>query len=119
LDVLQLLLLLCNPLFFGLFLGFGLHFSPGFLSCTLCTTGLCYLLQLKERLLLLLMPLLYLTALLLEHFCIILRNIGGGRRRHDNTETRAKNFFFHLCIVDLSIITGFSDKSNRTSKAQF
>ena len=65
------------------------------------------------------MPLLYLTALLFEHFSIVLRNIGGGRGRHDNTETRAKNFFFHLCIVDLGIITGFSDKSNKTSKAQF
>ena len=33
----------------------------------------------------------------------------------NDTETRAKNFFFCLCIVDLGTITGFSDKPNRTS----
>ena len=118
LDILQLLLLLCNPPFFCLFFGFDLYFSPGFLSCTLCMTGLCCLLQSKERLLLLLMPSLYLTALLLEHFSIVLRNVRGSGERHDNTETRVKNFFFHLCIVDLGTITGLLDKLNRTLKAQ-
>ena len=83
-------------------------------------TGLRCLLQLKEGLLLLLMLL-----LLLEYFSIILRNIGGGRGRHNDTETRVKNFLFYLCIVDLDTITGFlnkpnrtSNKLNRTSKAQ-
>ena len=38
-----------------------------------------------------------------------------GRRRHSNIETRAKNFSFHLYIVDLGTIIGFSDKLNRTS----
>ena len=38
LNVLQLLLLLHNSPLFGLFLGFGLCLSPGFLSCMLCTT---------------------------------------------------------------------------------
>ena len=101
-----------------LFLGFGLHFSPSFLSRTLCTTGLHYLLQLKEGLLLLLMLSLHLTALLLKHFSIVLGNVRVGRRRHGNTEIRAKNFSFHLCIVDLSTIMGFLAKLNRTSKAQ-
>ena len=83
-------------------------------------TGLRCLLQLKEGLLLLLMLL-----LLLEYFSIILRNIGGGRGGHNDTETRVKNFLFYLCIVDLDTITGFlnkpnrtSNKLNRTSKAQ-
>ena len=67
---------------------------------------------------LLLMSLLYFTVLLLEHFSIILRNVRGGRGRHNDIETRAKNFFFHLCIVDLSTIMGFLDKLNRTLKAQ-
>jgi len=114
LDVLQFLLLLYNPLFFGLFLGFGLHFSPSFLSHMLCMTDFHCLLQSKKGLLLLLMPLLYLMALLLKYFSVILRNVRGGRRRHDNIETRAKNFFFHLCIVDLDTIMGFLDKPNRT-----
>ena len=60
------------------------------------------------------MPLLHLTALLLEHFSIILRNVGEGRERHNDIETRAINFLFCLCIVDLDTITGFLDKSNRT-----
>jgi len=66
------LLLLCNPLPLGLFLGFGLCFSPGFLSCTLCTTGFRCLLQSKEGLLLLLMPSLHLTTLLLKHLGVVL-----------------------------------------------
>ena len=78
--------------------------------------SLCCLLQLKKELLLLLMPLLYLTALLLEHFSVVLRNVRGGRERHDNTETRAK-IFIYLCIVDLGTIMGFPDKPNRTLKA--
>jgi len=56
--------------------------------------GLHYLLQLKEGLLLLLMPSLHLMALLLEQFSVVLRNVGGGGGRHNDTETRAKNFLF-------------------------
>ena len=93
------LLLLCNPLPLGLFFGFGLYFSPGFLSCMLCMTGCCCLLQLKEGLLLLLMPLLHLIALLLEHFSIVLGKVKVGEGRHDNTETRVKklSFLFMYC----------------------
>jgi len=64
------------------------------------------------------MPLLHLPALLLEHFGVILGKVGVGGGGHNNAETRAKNSLFHLCIVDLGTITGFSDKPNRTSKAQ-
>jgi len=85
----------------------------------LCMMGFCCLLQLKEGLLLLLMPLLHLTALLLKHFSVVLGNVGVGRERHGNIETRAKNFSFHLCIVDLGTIMRFLAKSNRTLKAQF
>jgi len=81
--------------------------------------GLCYILQTKKGLLLLLMPLLYFMVLLLEHFSIMLGNVGEGGKRHYDTETRAKNFLFHLCIIDLDTIMGFSDKLNRTLKAQF
>ena len=63
------------------------------------------------------MLLLYFTVLLLEHFSVVLRNVGEGRERHDNIETRAKNFFFHLYIVDLGTTTEFLDKLNRTLKA--
>jgi len=62
---------------------------------------------------------LHFTALFLEHFSIILRNVREGRRRHNDTKTREKNFFFHLCIVDLDTIMGFLDKLNRILKAQF
>jgi len=96
LDVLQLLLLLHNSLLFGLFLGFGLCLSSGFLSCMLCMTGLYCLLQTKKGLLLLLMPSLHFMALLLKYFNIVLRNIRGGKKRHNDTETRAKNFFYVL-----------------------
>jgi len=112
------LLLLCNPLPLSLFLGLGLCFSPGFLSRILSTMGFRCLLQSKEELLLLLMLLLHLTALLLEHLGVVLRNVGRGGGRHNDAETKAKNFLFCLCIVDLGTITGFSDKPNRTSKAQ-
>jgi len=54
--------------------------------------GLCYLLQMKEGLLLLLVLLLYFMALLLKYFSIVLRNVGGGRGRHDDTEAKAKKF---------------------------
>jgi len=84
----------------------------------LCITGLCYLLQSKERLLLLFMPLLHLMVLLLKHFSIVLRNVGEGGKRHNDIETRAKNFLFYLCIVDLGTIMGFLDKPNKTSKTQ-
>ena len=77
--------------------------------------GFHCLLQSKEGLLLLLMPSLHLTMLLLEHLGVVLWNVGGSRGRHNNTETRAKNFLFGLCIVNLGTITEFSDKSNRTS----
>jgi len=65
------------------------------------------------------MPSLHLTALLLEHFSVVLGNVGGGGERHDNTETRAKKPFFSVYVfVDLGIIMGFLGKPNRTSKAQ-
>ena len=99
LYVLQLLLLLCNSLLFGLFLGFGLCLSPGFLSHTLCIMGLHCLLQTKKGLLLLLMPLLYFIALLLKHFSIILRNVREGKRRHNDIETRAKTSFFIYILL--------------------
>ena len=102
LDVFQLLLLLRNPPFFGLFLGFGLCFSPGFLSHTLCITGLHCLLQSKDGLLLLLMPSLHLMVLLLKYFSIVLRNIGGGGERHNDTETRAKNFL-SVCVLLIQV----------------
>jgi len=70
-------------------------------------------------------PLLFLPPLF-KHFSIVLGNIGGGRGRYDGTKAKAKTFLFHLCIVDLDTITGFSNKFNRnlnklnrTSKAQF
>ena len=66
----------------------------------------------KERLLLLLVPL-----LLIKHFNIVLRNVGEGVGRYNDTEIIAKNFLFCLCIINLGIITGLSDKLNRTSKA--
>jgi len=73
----------------------------------------------KEGLLLLLMPSLHFTVLLLEHFSVVFGNIRGGEGRHDDTETRAKNFIFCLYIINLGTIMGFSDKLNKTSKAQF
>jgi len=73
-------------------------------------------LQSKEGLLLLLMPSLHLTALLLEHFSVVLENVGVGGGRHNDTGTRAKNFLFCLCIVDLGTITGSSGKPNKTFK---
>jgi len=60
----------------------------------LCMTGFCCLLQSKEGLLLLLMLSLYLTALLLKHFSIVLEKIRVGEGKHDNTETRAKKLSF-------------------------
>ena len=99
LDILQLLLLLHNPLLFGLFLGFGFCLSSGFLSRMLCMTDLCYLLQTKKGLLLLLMLLLHFTALLLEHFSIVLRNVRGGGGRHNDIETRAKKFPFFVYVL--------------------
>jgi len=54
--------------------------------------GLYCLLQTKKELLLFLMPSLHFTVLLLEHFSIMLRNVGGGRGRYYNTEARAKKF---------------------------
>jgi len=57
-------------------------------------------------------------VLLLEHFSIVLRNVREGGKRHNDTETRAKNFLFCLCIVDLGTIIRFLDKPNRTSKTQ-
>ena len=87
-------ILLCNSLPLGLFLGFGLCFSPGFLSRTLCMTGFHCLLQSKEGPLLLLMPLLHLMALLLEHFSIVLEKVGVGGGRHNNTKTRVKKLSF-------------------------
>jgi len=56
--------------------------------------GFRCLLQSKEGLLLLLMLLLHLTALLLEHFSIVLGNVRVGGGKHDNTEKRAKKLSF-------------------------
>jgi len=47
----------------------------------------------KEGLLLLLIPLLHFMALLFKHFSIMLRNIGEGRKRHNNAEEKTKTFF--------------------------
>jgi len=55
--------------------------------------------------------------LFFKHFSIVLRNIGGGRKRYNDIEAKTKTFLFCLCIVDLDTITGFLDKFNRTSKA--
>jgi len=99
LDVLKLLLLLCNHPLFGLFLGFGLCLSLGLLSCILYMMGLHYLLQTKEGLLLLLMPSLHFTMLLLEHFSVMLRNVGGDRGRYYDTEARAKKFLFVYVLL--------------------
>ena len=96
LEVLQcplLLLLLHNPLLLGFFLDLFLCFSPGLLSHILYTTGLHCLLQIKKELLFFLMLSLYFIVLLLEHFSIVLRNVGKSRGRHNDIETRAKNFF--------------------------
>ena len=62
---------------------------------------------------------LYFTVLLLKYFSIVLRNVGGSGGRHNDIETRVKNVLFHLYIVDLGTIMEFSDKLNRTLKAQF
>jgi len=56
--------------------------------------GFHCLLQLKERLLLLLMLSLHLMVLLLKHFSVVLGKVKVGRERHDNTETRAKKLSF-------------------------
>ena len=85
----------------------------------LCMMGFHCLLQSKEGPLLLLMLSLHLLVLLLEHFSIILGKVRVGGGRHNDIETRAKNSLFRLCIVDLSTIMEFSDKPNRTLKAQF
>jgi len=47
----------------------------------------------KEELLFLLMPLLHFTVLLFKHFSIVLRNVRGGRERHDNVEEKMKTSF--------------------------
>ena len=60
---------------------------------------------------------LYFLLLLFKHFIIVLGNIGGSRRRHDDTKAKAKTFLFYLCIVNLDTIMEFLDKFNRTSKA--
>ena len=82
-----------------LFLSLGLHFSPGFLSRTLCMTGFYCLLQSKEGSLLLLMSSLHLPALLLKHFSVILRKVRVGGKRHNDTETRVKNSFFPVYVL--------------------
>jgi len=80
--------------------------------------GFCYLLQSKEGLLVLLMPLLHLPVLFLKHFSIVLGKVRVGGERYNDIEIRAKNSLFCLYIVDLGTITEFLDKPNRTSKAQ-
>jgi len=74
--------------------------------------------QLEQKLLLLLVPLLYFIVLLFDHFNIVLGNVRGSRGRHDDAEENAKSFLFNLCIVNLGTITGLSDKLNRTLNAQ-
>ena len=64
------------------------------------------------------MPLLYFLVLLFKHISVILGNTGRNGRRHDNIEERQKKFSFCLYIVDLSTITGSSNKLNKTLKAQ-
>ena len=63
------------------------------------------------------MSLLHFLLLLFKYFGVILENVRGGRERHDDTEAKIKTFLFHLYIVDLGTIIGFSDKFNKTSKA--
>jgi len=47
----------------------------------------------KKELLLLLVLSLHFTALFFEHFNIVLRNVRGGRGRHDNAKEKIKTFF--------------------------
>jgi len=51
--------------------------------------------------------LLHFLPLLFEHFSIVLEDVGGNRRGHDNTKEKQKTSLFCLCIVDLGTITGF------------
>ena len=81
-------------------------------------TGFCCLLQLKEGLLLLLMLSLHLTVLLLEHFSVVLERSEWAGEDMIIQKQEQKNSLFRLYIVDLGTIMGFSDKPNRTSKAQ-
>jgi len=48
---------------------------------------------LDQEPLLLLVPLLHFTALLFEHFSIMLENIGEGRGRYDDVEEKMKSSF--------------------------
>ena len=101
LDVLQfflLLLFLYNPPPFGLFLYFGLHLSPGLLSCMFYMMGLYCLLQSNQKPLLFLVISLYFTMLLFKHIDVVLRNIGEGRGRHDDIR-KAKKFFFSAYVL--------------------
>ena len=85
-----LLLLFCNPLFFGL------HLFPCFLSCILSIMGLHYFFQTNQEPLLLLMPLLYFIVLLFEYFSVILKDVRGNGEKHCDTEERDKNFSFQF-----------------------
>ena len=98
-QLLPLLLLLCNPLSFGLFLCFGLYLSPCFLSHILHMMGLYCLFQMNQEVLLLLMLLLYFLILLFKHVGIILGNIRGGEGRHDVVEEKMKLFFFVYILL--------------------
>ena len=92
----------------------SLCFSPCLLSHIFHTIGLCCLLQMTQKLLLLLVPSLYFTTLFFEHFSIVLENIRENREIYDDVEEKAKSFLFCLYIVDLDTITEFLDKFNKT-----
>ena len=62
-------------------------------------TGLCCLLQMKKELLFFLVLLLHFMALLFKYFSIVLRNIRGGRGRHDNAEEKMKTLFFVFVLL--------------------
>ena len=59
------------------------------------------------------MFLLHLLPLLFKHVGVILGNIRGDGRRHDDTKAKVESFLFHLYIVDLDTIMEFLDKFNR------
>ena len=64
------------------------------------------------------MSLLYFLLLFFEYFNIVLGDVGKNERRYGNIEEKVETFLFCLYIIDLSTITEFSDKFNRSLKAQ-
>ena len=77
----------------SLFLYFDFHLFSCFLSHVLHTMGLYYLFQTNQKPLLLLVLLLYFPVLLFKHISIMLGDVRGGGRRHDNVEKKVKLFF--------------------------